>query len=252
VTGPKLAVEVAHRGNAAIVRLTGEIGLSTIGQLRSAVAKCLADEPSGLVIELDRTTVAAPIALGVFGALARRAAEWPGVLVVLAVSTGPVRELLRRMALDRVVPMFASVAEAVSSLGALPPRQHAVLELPEDFGSAMLARRFVTETCDAWGVGELAEEACIVASGLVENAVLHGHSRAQLRMELRRGVLTIAVRDDDPARPERQAFGTALAGGRGVLMVDAIARAWGYAPTWAGGKVVWAVLATTACVDNHP
>ena len=252
MTGPKLTVDVTHRGPAAIVRLTGEIGLRTVGQLRSAVAKCLADEPSGLVIELDQTTVAAPIALGVFGALARRAAEWPGVLVVLAVSDGPVRELLRRMALDHVVPTFASVAEAVGSLGVLPPRQHAAVELPEDFGSAMLARRFVTDTCDAWGVGELAEEACIVASELVENAVLHGHSRAQLRVELCRGVLTIAVRDDHPGQPERRTVGTAPIGGRGVLMVGAIARAWGYAPTWAGGKVVWAVLATTACVDNHP
>ncbi|MFI9383791.1 STAS domain-containing protein [Kutzneria sp. NPDC052558] len=252
MTSPKLTVDVARRERAAIVGLTGEIGLRTVARLRSAVMKCLADEPSGVVVELDRTTVASPLALGVFGALARRAAEWPGVLVVLAVSDTAIRELLRRTALDRVVPTFASVAEAVRSLGVLPPRQHASVDLPDDAGSAALARHFVTDTCIDWGVGDSADDACIIASELVENAVLHGRSRAQLRLELRRGVLTIAVRDDDPGRPRHLTVGTAPTGGRGVFMVDAIARAWGYAPTWSGGKVVWAMLATTACVDNHP
>jgi anti-sigma regulatory factor (Ser/Thr protein kinase) len=249
---PELTVDVARRGPVAIVRLTGELGLRTVGQLRSAVVKCLADEPSGVVVELDRITVAAPIALGAFGTLARRAAQWPGVLVALAVSAGPVRELLHRMALDRIVPMCESVAEAVQSLGVLPPRQHASVELPAEVGSAALARRFVTGTCADWDVAGSAEDACIVASELVENAVRHGHSRALLGLELRRGILTIAVRDDHPDRPERRTVGVAPTGGRGVFMVDAIAQAWGYAPTWGGGKVVWAVLATTACVDNHP
>ncbi|QUQ62983.1 STAS domain-containing protein [Kutzneria sp. CA-103260] len=252
MTSPKLTVEVARRGHAAIVRLTGELGLHTVDEVRSAVLRCLADEPSGLVVELAETTVAAPIALGVFGTLARRAAAWPGVLVVLVVPAGPVRELLRRMALDQVVPTFGSVAEAVRSLGGVLPRQHDSVELPAEVGSAALARRFVTDTCTDWGVGDLAEDACIIASELVENAVLHGHSHARLGLELRRGILTIAVRDDNPERPECRTVGTAPTGGRGVFLVDAIARAWGYAPTWAGGKVVWAVLATTACADNHP
>ncbi|MBB5889189.1 ATP-binding protein [Kutzneria kofuensis] len=243
---------MTHRGDAAIVRLSGEIGLRTVAHLRSALLKCLADEPSGVIVELDGTTVGAPIALGAFGALARKAAQWPGVLVALAVSDGPVRDLLHHMALDRVVPTFATVAEALRSLGAMPPRRHAAVDLPADVSSAALARRFVTDTCAGWGVDGLAADACFIASELVENAVRHGQSRPRLRMNLRRGVLTIAVRDDAPARPERRAVGAAPTGGRGLFMIDAIARAWGYAPTWAGGKVVWAVLADTACADNHP
>jgi anti-anti-sigma factor len=247
-----LTADVARSGDATVVRLAGELGLRTVDQLCATVLKCLADEPSGLVVELNRTTVATPVALGAFGTLARRAAQWPGVLVVLAVADGPVRELLRRTALDHVVPTFATVAEAVRSLGLVPPRQHAATELPPDPDSAAVARRFVTDTCAAWDVAELADDACLITSELVENAVLHGKSAAQLRLELRRGVLTIAVRDDDPAKPERRAVGLRPTGGRGVFIVDAIARAWGYAPTWAGGKVVWAVLADAACADNHP
>jgi anti-sigma regulatory factor (Ser/Thr protein kinase) len=246
MTGSALTVAVARRGHTAIVRVSGEIGLRTVGQLRSVLVKCLADQPSGVVVELDGTTVGAPIVLGVFGTLARRAAEWPGILVALAVADGPVRELLRHMALDRVVPTFADVAEAVRALGTMPEHQHASVELPADVTSAAEARRFVTDTCTAWQVDGLRDDACLVASELVENAVQHGRSPARLRLDLSCGVLTIAVRDDAPTPPERRTVGTAPTGGRGVFIVDGIARAWGYAPTWAGGKVVWAVLADGA------
>jgi len=246
MTGSTLTVEVTRRGHATIVRLSGELGLRTVEQLRSAILKCLADQPSGLVVELDEVTVGAPLALGAFGTLARRAAEWPGILVALAVSAGPVRELLRHTALDRVVPTFAGVAEAVRALGTMPEHQHASVQLPADIGSAAEARRFVSDTCEAWQVDGLRDDACLIASELVENAVRHGRSAAELRLDLSRGVLTIAVRDDAPTPPQRRAVGAAPTGGRGVFIVDVIARAWGYAPTWAGGKVVWAVLADGA------
>jgi anti-anti-sigma factor len=247
-----IAVDVARVEHATVVRLVGELGLHTVGAVQHTMLMCLADEPVGLVVELDGASVAAPIALGVFGTLARRAAEWPGALVALAASTGSVRDLLRRTALDRVVPTFDSVAEAVQALGVVPSRRYAEIELRADAVSAALARRFVARHCAAWRLGELAEDACIVASELVENAVLHGKSHAQLRLELRCGVLTIAVRDDNPVRPVRRTAGAGATGGRGVFMVDVIARAWGSAPTWGGGKIVWAVLADAGSGENHP
>ncbi|MFC0543654.1 ATP-binding protein [Kutzneria chonburiensis] len=246
MTGSTLTVDVTHRGHATIARVSGEIGLRTVDQLRTALLKCLADQPSGLVVELDDVTIGAPVALNAFGTLARRAAEWPGILLALAVPPGPVRELLRHTALDRVVPTFAGVAEAVRALGTVPEHQQASVQLPAAVDSAAEARRFVDDTCDAWQIDGLREDACLIASELVENAVRHGHSAAGLRLDLSRGVLTIAVRDDAPAPPRRRLVGTAPTGGRGVFIVDVIARAWGYAPTWAGGKVVWAVLADGA------
>jgi len=246
MTSSSLTVDVTQHGHATIVRLSGEIGLRTGQHLRSALLKCLADEPSGVIVELDGTTVGAPIALNTFGMLARRAAEWPGVLVALAVSDGTVRDLLRRTALDRTVPTFSTVAEAIRALGTMPERHNAVMELPAEVSSPAQARRFVNDTCTAWDVDGLRQDACLIASELVENAVQHGRSRARLRLDLCRGVLTISVRDDAPAPPVRRTVGTAPTGGRGVFIVDVIARAWGYAPTWAGGKVVWAVLADGA------
>ncbi|GAA3440518.1 STAS domain-containing protein [Kutzneria kofuensis] len=238
-----LAVDVSQRGKAVLVRLVGDLDLASVAGVRTALMKCVADEPSGVIIQLDRATVVTPLALSVFSVVARRASDWPGLQVMLVARPGRTRELLRRGALDRFVPTFALVAEAMRALQGAPARQVAKLELPPSDGSPALARRFVTETLREWRVDGLTEDACLVVSELVENAILHGQSAAGLRLELRRGRLTIAVRDGSNRAPSRLEPGSAESGGRGVFLVDAMSKAWGTTPTWDGGKVVWAVLA---------
>jgi len=242
-TRPYLSVDVSRRGKAALVRLVGELGLANVATVRNALLKCVADEPSGIIVQLDRTTVVAPLALSVFGVVARKASDWPGLQVLLVARPGRTRELLRRGALDRFVPTFAQVTEAVRALKDPPMRQLASLELPPATGSPAQARRFVAETLDDWQVKPLVDDACLVVSELVENAIVHGRSAATLRLELRRGLLTVAVRDASGTPPCRREPGSAEAGGRGVFIVDALSKAWGTTPTWDGGKVVWAVLA---------
>jgi anti-anti-sigma factor len=245
-TRTNLDIEVSPRGKALLVRLIGELDLASVAEVRNALLKCVADEPAGVIVQLDRTTVATPLALSVFGVVSRKATDWPGVQVVLVARPGHTRELLRRGAVDRFMPTFALVAEAVQALHGTPVRQLATLELPPAHGSPARARRFVTETLGGWRIDALVEDACLIASELVENAVLHAHSVARLRLELRRGLLTIAVRDTSSERPARLEPGTAETGGRGIFIIDTLAKAWGTAPTWDGGKVVWATLAAAA------
>lgn len=235
---PRIAVDVSPRGPAVLVRLVGELGLANVATVRTALLKCVADEPSGVIVELDRTTVVTPLALGVFGAVARRASDWPGLPLLLVARTSQMRELLRRCA----VPTFAAVAEAVRTLQGRPARQLATLELPPTTDSPAAARRFVTATLAAWQVDGVREDACLIVSELVENAILHGHSAAKVRLGLRRGKVTVAVRDASDTPPSRLAPGSASTGGRGVFLVEAMSEAWGTTPTWDGGKVVWAVL----------
>ncbi|MFC0438309.1 ATP-binding protein [Kutzneria buriramensis] len=241
-----LDIDVSPRGKALLVRLVGDLGLATVTDVRNALLKCVADEPSGVIVQLDRTTVLTPLALSVFGVVARKASDWPGVQVVLVARPGHTRELLRRGAVDRFVPTFALVAEAVRALHDTPARQLATLELPPAAGSAAAARRFVTDTLTGWGLDALVEDACLIASELVENAVEHARSVAKVRLELRRGLLTVAVRDASAARPARLEPGAVVNGGRGIFIVDTLSKAWGTTPTWDGGKVVWAALAVAA------
>ncbi len=243
---PSLDIDVSQRGRAVLVRLAGELGLANVATVRNALLKCVADEPSGVIVQLDRTTVITPLALSVFGVVARKASDWPGLQVVLVSRPGQTRELLRRSAIDRFVPTFALVAEAMRTLGAAPARQLATIELPLADGSPAVARRFVTDTLQSWCVEKVTDDACLIVSELVENAILHGRSAARLRVELRRGLLTLAVRDASSTPPSRLEPGSAAAGGRGIFLVEALSKAWGSAPTWNGGKVVWAVLAVAA------
>lgn len=239
---PRLDIDVSPHGQALLVRLAGELGLAEVAAVRNALLKCVAEEPSGIIVQLDRATVTAPLALSVFGVVARRAGDWPGLQVLLVARPGRTRELLRRSAVDRFVPTFALVAEAARALSVVPARQLASLELPPAVGSPAVARRFVTDTLRSWQV-DVADDACLIVSELVENAILHGHSAARLRLELRRGLLTLAVRDSCGEPPARLLPGSAEVGGRGIFLVDAMSKVWGTTPTWDGGKVVWAVLA---------
>ena len=118
----------------------------------------------------------------------------------------------------------------------------ASIDLAREPAGVRAARRFVDETLTDWGLGPICDDARLITSELCANAVLH--ARTDFRVTLRsggRGHLRIEVRDENghmssPAAPRQDATG-----GRGLLIVDALATSWG--AQWDGkGKVVWAEL----------
>lgn len=106
--------------------------------------------------------------------------------------------------------------------------------------SARMARRFVTQFCQA---SDLSEDAChtaaLLTSELVTNAVRYGGSRATLVARRPGGVLRIAVEDDSPELPEEGLSPPFSAeSGRGIMLVSALASRWGV-ESRPGGKSVW-------------
>jgi len=53
--------------------------------------------------------------------------------------------------------------------------------------------------------------------------------------------LHVSVRDASPVPPTRQIPDAYTGGGRGLILIDALAASWGTTQV-AGGKVVWATL----------
>ncbi len=143
--------------------------------------------------------------------------------------------------------VFRTVAEAISALDAPPFYRRASIELTGQPADPHRARRWLADLGATWGFDshiELVEDAVLVASELVENAVRHAPGAGRLRVELRAARLSIAVIDGSPNPPILVPASVAtIHGGRGIAVVDAIARAWGHSPHPDGGKVVWAVLA---------
>ena len=90
---------------------------------------------------------------------------------------------------------------------------------------------------------DLLERAELLASELVTNALLHARTDVRLRLALRGDRLHLGVHDGG-SRLLRLVGGDPDAeAGRGLLLVERLARAWGVYRPPEGGKVVWCVLA---------
>lgn len=118
----------------------------------------------------------------------------------------------------------------------------AAMTLDHDRRSPSAARRFVSATLDAWGCRDLVDEALLVTSELVTNAVVHAGSAPELLLRLSGTALHIEVRDLSSATPTPNDADPGDLGGRGLAMIDRLAAAWGVTPTSSGGKAVWVDL----------
>jgi anti-sigma regulatory factor (Ser/Thr protein kinase) len=122
-----------------------------------------------------------------------------------------------------------------------PLEVRASMGLSPEPKSARLARRFITDFCNASQLGEeVCETANLLATELVTNAIRYGGSRAVLEASTPPGTLRVTVADDNPDLPE---VGTApeltAESGRGVLLVSVLAARWGVERLPTGGKAVW-------------
>jgi anti-sigma regulatory factor (Ser/Thr protein kinase) len=88
---------------------------------------------------------------------------------------------------------------------------------------------------------ESIDDAVLVASEVVTNAVEHGAGQVRVRL-LRRGRrIRIEVQDDSPRPPVLLALGRTAERGRGLHIIAELAERWGSRRT-AAGKIVWAEL----------
>jgi anti-anti-sigma regulatory factor len=231
-----------HGHPYAVARIVGVLDLPGAVAVRAALLKCLAEQPDAIVVDLSRMRLGDPSALNVFLALARRAAIWPAVPLVLCGARPDTAELLRLRAVDRRLPLMQSVSVALRWLrrgGAVP---FVTEELLPVMGAGRRARELVTEACLRWQVPGLVGPACTVVTELVNNVVAHAHTMMTLRLSRRGRYLHVAVRDGSTQPPilRRGQLATASSG-RGMALVESVSRRWGTVPA-DGGKVVWAAL----------
>jgi anti-sigma regulatory factor (Ser/Thr protein kinase) len=117
----------------------------------------------------------------------------------------------------------------------------ATLDLPADTTSPATARRFVRSVLTGWGCDHLSENALLITSELVTNAIVHARSPLRLRLRLADDVVRIEVADRGDGTPQPRVPDRERPGGRGLPIIEALSLAWGMVPT-ADGKVVWADL----------
>lgn len=126
--------------------------------------------------------------------------------------------------------------------------RRAHLDLPCDPASVPAARRMVREQT-AGVSGAVADTAVLLASELVTNGVLHGRTALQLGVVRTADLLLVAVGDANPQPPVPRAQDDEATGGRGLLLVSALADDHGVT-THQGGKSVWFLLKDVSGVSQ--
>ncbi|WP_030892319.1 SpoIIE family protein phosphatase [Streptomyces sp. NRRL F-5053] len=107
--------------------------------------------------------------------------------------------------------------------------------------TARQARRLARRALSRWGLEELTDSVELLVSEVVTNAVRYAERPITLRL-LRTDTLRCEVGDDVPQLPRLRQARATDEGGRGLYLVNRLARRWG-ATRLSTGKVVWFELA---------
>ncbi|NGY60709.1 ATP-binding protein [Lentzea sp. NEAU-D13] len=241
-----MKIETTDLAGVVVATPAGRLDLASYAALRDGLLKLAADTPIALVVRLGQGfEVPSNAMLSVFTTVWMKISQWPDIPVVLLAETDEHREKLRTSGITRFVCVAGSLRDALKAAERPPRRRFRRVPLPDSPTAPLMARAVVREACETWGLPGVVDDAVLVVSELVENAVRHAHSESVLKVELRPGGLSLSVRDGDPAPPMLEFPNRDVPGHRGVQLVDRLSLAWGCAPSSDGGKIVWAVLACT-------
>ncbi len=218
--------------SSGVVRLSGVLDPSGVDGMRDALLGRLVARPGPLVADLTGLRVTDPALWDVFGEVRRAVLDWPAADLMLCDPIGAVSG----------VPAWPTLDGALAGLTATPLAAVLTADYAPAVDAARHARQLVGDGCARWGVPELTEAGSIAVTELVNNVVAHARTPMTVRLAPRDSALHLAVRDHSARLPSFTGLAPLhVAGGRGLLLIDTVARRWG-ATAVPDGKVVWCVL----------
>jgi anti-sigma regulatory factor (Ser/Thr protein kinase) len=126
-----------------------------------------------------------------------------------------------------------------------------VVSCQPDLGlAAKAARDFSGRILRGWGLPVLSDDAAVIVSELVSNALRHGvagrnglaYDCIELILWRRSGQIICAVTDPGTGTPVLAHPGPLAEAGRGLQVVQALSSTWGWTRLGGGRKAVWAAL----------
>lgn len=130
------------------------------------------------------------------------------------------------------------------------PGAFSTRSLAPDPTSLQQARTFVRDLLDGWGLLAYADDVELIAGELVSNAVRHATRPARhgvtepwtacLGLARQEGTVVCAVADPSPDVPVLRCADGFVESGRGLHIVEALSRSWGWSEPASTGKTVWA------------
>jgi serine phosphatase RsbU (regulator of sigma subunit)/anti-sigma regulatory factor (Ser/Thr protein kinase) len=181
---------------------------------------------------------------------------WTGIeqlrekLAATAALTGPDHPPPLEALCDEVLDMLGpgdrddDIALLAARFDGIAPSDVAYWFLEPEDAAPGRARRLARRALARWGMEELSDSVELLVSEVVTNAVRYTSRPVTLRL-LRTDVLRCEVGDDVPQLPRLRQARATDEGGRGLYLVNRLARRWG-ATRLSTGKVVWFELAKNA------
>jgi anti-sigma regulatory factor (Ser/Thr protein kinase) len=117
--------------------------------------------------------------------------------------------------------------------------------LPPRPSSACVAREVVAWQLREWHFESLCEDAAVIVTELISNAVRHAGTELELRLVHLPHGLRLEVSDGSQAPPMRRPAGSTDEGGRGLQLVDALSTRYGVEAD-GSGKRVWVEMLVPA------
>jgi hypothetical protein len=224
--------------------MDGVLDGSTYRTVRDSVIKAALDEPSAVIVDVNRLSVPSASAWTVFTSARWHVSTWPDVPILLVCEQPRVRNSITAGGFARYVPVHPTRESALNALDGrpLPLRRRARSDLPPTRASVALARAMVGDWLTQWDKCALVPVAATVATVFVENVLDHTESAPVLIAESYGNAVTVAVEDCSerlPGRHEDAYCGAEMVSG--LAIVAALSRAWGATPT-STGKTVWALV----------
>ena len=126
----------------------------------------------------------------------------------------------------------------------MEPGEHTRITLRRDPTQAGEARRHVARACQGLA-RDVVEIAQLLTTELVTHAISHGAGEITLDITRAPQDLRVDVIDAAPERPRAEVAGPEQTRGRGILIVESLASAWGVEPpSGSRRKSVWFKLRT--------
>lgn len=232
-----------------VVHVRGVLSRATAPALRSAVHECLVDRPNAVVVDLsalraDLSALRAGLeaTVGLLAALARGAVASAGPSLVLCAPPSQLCDRLGESAIMRHLSVHTNLADALAHAHRTGPVRRVQRRLAGGLAASEAARDLVRHACLRWGMLAVADRATTIVTELVANAILHAASDLVVTVADLGQYLHIAVHDGSPHPPRLGGRDDSDGpSGAGLLVVDALAAAWGFVPGRTG-KTVWATV----------
>jgi len=247
--GAIMSSDVRHLVDSArpypLVRLSGVLDATTARTVRDVLLDVLAGQPQAVVVDVDELEVGEPAAAGVLHDVWRETTFWPAAQLTLCGARAGRWQ-------GSGWALRPDCTRAFAELGEPRNDQRIALDLEPEVSAARQCREVITSACARWGRDELVEPACIVVTELVNNVVAHAGTSMVVLIATLGEAVSVAVRDRSVATPSYRGapVSPTAAGGRGMLLIDAVAGRWG-SLALADGKVVWALLGDVGSISGQ-